>query len=83
MNRQIILAIVAAIFLSLPITCTCAGSGQTPPTLSWIAETEQATQWAEILGFVQPLESLRVTQGFDNAKQKCLCFWQHRLPFFV
>ena len=65
MNRQIILAIVAAIFLSLPITCTCAGSGQTPPTLSWIAETEQATQWAEILGFVQPLESLRVTQGYD------------------
>ncbi len=68
MNRQIILTIMAAILLPLPITIACAESSQTPPTLSWIAETEQATQWAEILGFVQPLESLRVTQGYAGEK---------------
>ena len=83
MIKQIILTIMAAILLSLPITSACAENSLTPPTLSWITETEQATQWAEILGFVQPLESLRVTQGYDNAKQKCLCFRQLRLPFFI
>ncbi len=64
--KSIFCILMAALMLVLVIAqYACADGKKIPPTLYRINDDGQARRWAEILGFEQPLENLKVIQSYD------------------
>ena len=58
---------VMAIILCVMIAANAGTEGaQEPPTLLWITGEETEKQWAEMLGFQEPLKSLVAKQYYDS-----------------
>lgn len=66
MRKRITLAVMA-IILCVMIAANAGTEGaQEPPTLLWITGEETEKQWAEMLGFQEPLKSLVAKQYYDS-----------------
>ena len=73
MNKQsdkffciLLAAMTAIILLLMTAACAWAEGKQEPPRLLQISDVETGKQWAEMLGFREPLESLPITQAYDS-----------------
>ena len=58
MRKRITLAVMAIMLCVMTAANAGAEGTQEPPTLLWIAGEETEKQWAEMLGFQEPLKSL-------------------------
>ena len=66
MRKRITLAVMAIMLCVMTAANAGAEGTQEPPTLLWIAGEETEKQWAEMLGFQEPLKSLVAKQHYDS-----------------
>ena len=66
MRKRITLAVMAIMLCVMTAANAGAEGTQEPPTLLWIAGEETEKQWAEMLGFQEPLKSLVAKQNYDS-----------------
>lgn len=66
MRKRITLAVMAIMLCVMTAANAGTEGAQEPPTLLWIAGEETEKQWAEMLGFQEPLKSLVVKQHYDS-----------------
>ena len=66
MRKRITLAVIAIMLFLMTAGSAGAEGAQEPPTLLWIAGEETEKQWAEMLGFQEPLKSLVAKQHYDS-----------------
>ena len=66
MRKRITLAVMAIMLCVMTAANAGAEGTQEPPTLLWIAGEETEKQWAEMLGFQEPLKSLVAKLHYDS-----------------
>ena len=66
MRKRITLAVMAIMLCVMTAANAGTEGAQEPPTLLWIAGEETEKQWAEMLGFQEPLKSLVAKQHYDS-----------------
>lgn len=66
MRKRITLAVMAIMLCVMTAASAGAEGAQEPPTLLWITGEETEKQWAEMLGFQEPLKSLVAKQHYDS-----------------
>ena len=66
MRKRITLAVMAIMLFVMTAANAGTEGAQEPPTLLWITGEETEKQWAEMLGFQEPLKSLVAKQHYDS-----------------